>query len=92
MELKSNFGSDLFRHLIFCAQYMPSERFYLDIAYNYKTRTDMSTYQRNFLSGFSAGFGIKVRTFSVGLAYAMPHKSASTLLLNLGLNIGELLQ
>ena len=92
MELKSNFGSDLFRHLIFCAQYMPSERFYLDIAYNYKTRTDLSTYQRNCRSGFSAGFGIKVRTFSVGLAYAMPHKSASTLLLNLGLNIGELLQ
>lgn len=92
MLLKSNFGSDLFRHLIFCAQYMPSERFYIDLAYNYKTRSDMSTYQRNFLSGFSAGLGIKVKTFSIGLAYAMPHKSASTILLNIGLNIGELLQ
>lgn len=92
IELKSSFGSNLFRHLIFCAQYMPSQQFYIDLAYNYKTRTDMSSYQRNFLSGFSAGLGIKVRSFSIGLAYAMPHKSASTILLNLGLGIGELLQ
>ena len=92
LELKSGFGSNLFRHLIFCAQYMPSRQFYIDLAYNYKTRTDMSAYQRNFLSGFSAGVGIRVSSFSIGLAYAMPHKSASTLLLNLGMNIGELLQ
>lgn len=84
---RESFGSNLFRHLVFCAQYMPSERFYIDLAYNYKTRTDMSTYQRNILSGFSIGTGIKVRAFSVGLSYAMPHRSASTLLLNLGLNL-----
>ena len=91
MEMKSSFGSNLFRHLIFCGQYQPSDRFYVDLAYNYKVRSDMSNYQRNFLSGFSAGLGIKVRTFSVGVAYAMPHKSGSTLLLNLGLNIAELM-
>lgn len=88
---KSNFGRNLFRHLIFAMQYKPNDRLYIDLAYNYKTRTDMSTYQRNFLSGFSAGIGFRARTFSIGAAYAQPHKSASTIMLNVGLNIGELL-
>ena len=88
---KNNFGSNLFRHLVFGVQYKPSDRFYIDLAYNYKTRSDMSTYQRNFLSGFSIGMGINVRSFSIGVAYAMPHKSASTLLVNLGLDIESLL-
>ncbi|MDE6576700.1 MAG: type IX secretion system protein PorQ [Muribaculaceae bacterium] len=90
-ELKSTFAKDFFRHLIFGVQYQPSDRIYVDLAYNYKVRSDMSAYQRKFFSGFSVGLGIKTRTFSVGAAYAMPHKSASTLLINLGLQISELL-
>lgn len=86
-KVKSNFGKNLFRHLIFGVEYMPSEKFYIDLAYNYKTRTDMSTYQRNMLSGFSAGLGLNTRLVSVGVAYAMPHKSASTVMLNLGMNL-----
>lgn len=81
--LKSNFISDLFRHLIFGLQYSPSEKFYIGIGYDYKMRTDMSAYQRNMLSGFSLGGGLKVSSFGVGISYAMPHKSGSTLMLNL---------
>ncbi len=88
-EIKSGFFSDLFRHLVFGLQYSPSERFYLGIGYNYKTRTDMSAYQRNFLSGFTLGGGIRVRSFGFGVSYAMPHKSASTLMLNLNWIIRE---
>lgn len=89
--LKSGFTKNLFRHLIFGVQYQPSDRFYLDLAYNYKTRSDMNSYSRNFLSGFSVGLGLKVRSFRLGVSYAMPHKSASTILLNLGLDISDLL-
>lgn len=88
---KSSFGKNLFRHLIFGLQYEPNEKFYLSLGYNYKTRTDMSGYQRNFLSGFSLGLGVNVRSFGLGIAYAMPHKSASTVLLNLSLDIADLL-
>lgn len=89
--LKSNFVSNLFRHLIFGLQYSPNEKFYIALGYNYKTRTDMSIYHRNFLSGFSAGFGLNVKSFGIGVAYAMPHKSASSLLINLSCNFNELL-
>lgn len=90
-KIKSTFAKDFFRHFVFGIQYQPSDRLYVDLGYNYKTRSDMSAYQRNFFSGFSLGFGLKTRTFSVGASYAMPHKSASTLLINLGLQISELL-
>ena len=90
-ELKSSFFSNLFRHLIFGLQYQPNDRFYIDLAYNYKTRTDMSTYQRNFLSGFAAGVRVKVRGFSFGAAYAMPHKGGSSVMLNIACNFGDFL-
>lgn len=90
-ELKSGFVSNLFRHLVFGLKYSPSDNFYIAAGYNYKTRTDMSTYKRNFLSGFSLGLGLDVKSFSFSAAYSMPHKSASQLMLNVAMNISELL-
>lgn len=87
----AGFFKNFFRHLIFGVEYSPSDRLFFELAYNYKTRTDMVSYHRNFLSGFSIGAGFNVKAFSFGVAYALPHKGASTLLLNLGLEIAELL-
>lgn len=91
LEVKSSFGSNLFRHLVFAADFVPSEKFHIGIGYNYKTRTDMSTYSRSFLSGFSIGAGLKVKSFGIGVAFAQPHNGATTLLFNLSANITELL-
>lgn len=88
-EIKDSFSSNLFRHLIFAADFVPSEKFHIGLGYNYKTRTDMSTYNRNFLSGFSICAGLKVSNFSLGVAYAQPHTGASTLMLNISTNLYE---
>lgn len=88
-EVKESFMSNLFRHLVFSAEFIPSERFYLGVGYNYKTRTDMSTYSRNFLSGFSACAGINVKQFGVGIAMAQPHTGATTFMLNLTTRLYE---
>ena len=90
--LKQSFMSNLFRHLVFGLQYAPSDKFYIALGYNYKTRTDMSTYNRNILSGFSIGAGLKVKSFALGVAYAQPHKSGSSIMLNLSTNLNELLR
>lgn len=91
MEEKSTFASNLFRHLVFGLDFVPSDRFWVGLGYNYKTRTDMSTYSRSFLSGFSIGAGINVRNFNVGLAFAQPHSGATTLMLNLNMNLNDFL-
>lgn len=90
-EIKDSFGSNLFRHLIFGVDFVPNDRFYIALGYNYKTRTDMNTYSRSFISGFSLGAGMNVRRFNVGLALAQPHTGATTFMLNLNLNLAEIL-
>lgn len=90
--LKDSFASNLLRHLIFGLQYQPADNFYIALGYNNKTRTDLSTYQRNFLSGFSIGMGLKVKSFAFALSYAQPHKGGSTIMINLSTNIRELLR
>lgn len=91
IEKKSSFVSNLFRHLIFGLQYQPSANFYVNLAYNYKTRTDMSVYSRNILSGFSASMGLNVKAFRFAVGYAMPHKGGSSLMLNVSTSLGELM-
>lgn len=91
-ELKDSFGSNLFRHLVFGADIIPSEKVYLSLAYNYKTRTDMNTYSRSFLSGWSIGAGLNTTKFRVGLAFAQPHSGATTFMVNLGLNLNDIIR
>lgn len=70
-------------------EFLPTDRIYIGVGYNYKTRTDMRTAHRNFLSGFSIGGGIKVRMFGIGVALAQQHTGATTLMVNLSTNLFE---
>lgn len=90
--LKDSFTSNLFRHLIFGGEITASEKVYFSLAYNYKTHTDMSTYSRSFLSGWSLGAGLNTSKFRVGLAFAQPHSGATTFMLNLGINLNDFIK
>lgn len=90
-EIKENFASNLFRHLIFSADLIISKNWYIGLGYNYKIRTDMASYHRNFLSGWSLAGGINVKAFKVGLAFAQPHTGASTFMLNLNCSLPDLM-
>lgn len=89
--VKDSFGSNLFRHLVFAADLISSDKFYLGLGYNYKTRTDMTNYHRSFLSGFSLSAGLRLKSFGVGLAFSQPHTGATTFMLNLSCNLQDLL-
>lgn len=90
-EIKENFGSNLFRHLVFGADLISSPNWYIGLGYNYKMRTDMSTYNRSFLSGWSLAGGINVKAFKIGLAFAQPHTGATTFMLNLNCSLQDIL-
>lgn len=89
---KDGFASNLFRHLVFGLEFQPTSNIYIAAGYNYKTRTDMSAYKRNFLSGISIGGGMKVKAFGFGVAFAQPHTGATTFMFNLTTSIGELMR
>ena len=88
---KNTFFTNLLRHITFGAEWSPNGRLFVALGYNHRTRTDMSTYNRNFLSGFSLGAGLKVRGFGFSVAIAQPHNAATTFMLNLNTNLAELL-
>lgn len=89
--LKQSFKSDLFRHLVFAADFVPNDKFYVSLGYNYKMRTDMSTYSRSFISGFSLGAGMNFDRFNFGLAFSQPHTGATTFMFNLTFNLNDIL-
>ena len=89
---KESFGSNLLRHLVFGVEVLPSNTIYLGLGYNYRMRTDMATYKRDFMSGMSVCGGLKVKAFGVGAAFARPHSGATTMMFNLTASIGELLK
>lgn len=91
-KVKDTFASNLFRHLIFAGEVIPTDNFYIGIGYNYKNRTDMSTYSRSFISGFSATAGFNARGFSVGAAISQHHSGAAIFMVNLSLDFSELLR
>lgn len=88
----NSFGDNLLRHLVFGAEFMPNNNMYVALGYNHRTRTDMSSYQRSFLSGFSAGAGLRTRAFTFGVAVAQPHNGATTFMLNVCTSLGELMR
>ena len=91
-KVKDSFSSNLFRHLVFGADFVGSDNFYIGLGYNYKTRTDMSTYSRSILSGFSLSAGLRVRAFDLGVAFAQSHTGATTFMFNLSCDISYFLE
>lgn len=92
IEKKDDFGKNLMRHLVFGADFSPTGKYYLALGYNYRLRTDMSNYSRDLISGFSAGGGIKVSRFLLGVAFSRPHTGSLTMMFNATLNIDDVLK
>lgn len=90
LELRDNFAGNLFRHLIFGAEYN-NGKFYIGLAYNYKTSTDMASLSRNLLSGLSAGLGVNLHSFGFGVSYAQPHSGGNTIMMNLRCDFASLI-
>ena len=91
-KLKHTFASNLFRHLVFAADIIPSEHFYFCLGYNYKVRTDMSSAYRNLLSGLYLGCGLNVGQWGIGIAYAQPHSGANTFMVNISTTLNQFLK
>ena len=89
---EESFGSNLLRHLVLAVDVLPTNNIYLGIGYNYRMRTDMATYKRDFMSGLTVCGGLKVKAFGIGAAFARPHSGATTMMFNLTSSIGELLK
>lgn len=82
---KSTFVKDFFRHLVIGVEYIPTDRFYLGVGYNYKKRTDFADGGGGLLTGFSAGTGLKIRMFDINASIARYHRSGTSFMVGINL-------
>lgn len=75
------------KHFVIGADFIPSENFWLGLGFNPKTNADMKLQSGNGLGGFSAGGGIRIKTFDLGVSFARYHPSAYSLMLSLSASL-----
>jgi hypothetical protein len=77
------FFQTLVKHFVFGVDFIPSDNFWLGLGYNPKMQADMKLQDGNRLGGFSAGGGVRINTFDVGVSVARYHPSALSLMISL---------
>jgi hypothetical protein len=78
------------KHWVLGLDYVPSDNFWIGIGFNPKTTMDMKLQGGgNILSGFSAGAGISVKMFDVGVSVAKYHPSALSLMVSVSTTLSD---
>lgn len=77
------------KHLVLGLDYVPSENFWIGIGFNPKTNMDMKLQGGNALSGFSAGAGVSIKMFDVGVSVAKYHPSALSLMVSISTTLSD---
>lgn len=88
-DSEESFFKTFFKHLIIGVDYVPSDNFWLGIGFNPKTHADMKLQGANGLAGLSAGAGVKIKMFDVGVSVAKYHPSALSLMFSLSMSLAD---
>jgi hypothetical protein len=78
-----SFFQTLGKHLIVGLELLPTDNFWLAIGYNLKRAADMHLENGNKFGGFSAGAGIRIKTFGVGCSIGKYNTAATSFMLSL---------
>jgi len=81
-----SFFKTAWKHLILGAEFIPSDNFWFGIGYNVKRGSDFSLSEGRAFNGFSAGLGLRVKTFHIGCAIGKYNTSATSFMLSLATN------
>ena len=85
-----NSAKALFKHLVIGIDYIPSENFWIGVGFNPKTKMDMKLQGGgNGLAGFSAGAGVKIKMFDVGVSFAKYHPSAMSMMMSVSTTLAD---
>lgn len=88
-DADDGFGKTFFKHLVFGVDFIPSENFWVGVGYNPKRGMDMKLQSGNTLGGFSAGAGVKISHFDLGVSVAQYHPSAMALMISLSTTLSD---
>lgn len=84
-----SFGKALLKHFVIGVDWLPSENFWVGVGFNPKRSMDMKASGGSALSGFSAGAGLHIKMFDVGVSVAKYHPSAMSLMVNVSTRFSD---
>jgi len=75
----SQFADNVFRHLIVGVEFLPLKSFVVRVGYNHQRRKELAIADAEGMSGFSWGFGLKLRKFSLsyGRSFYIPSQASN---------------
>jgi hypothetical protein len=78
-----SFLQTLGKHLLVGVELLPNDNFWIGLGYNIKRAADMHLEDGNKFGGFSAGAGIRIKTFSIGCSIGKYNTAATSFMLSL---------
>ena len=82
-------GSIFINHFVLAAEFLPSDKFYIGLGYNFRRGYEMTAAGSSHAAGLSFGGGINLKRLKLGIAYAKYHVSAPTLAFTLAYNFAK---
>ena len=89
-QREEGFGKQFMRHLIFGVEIFPSPNFILRAGYNYQRRQELKYDEKLSAVGFSFGFGIRIKRFTLDYGIAQYHLAGSSNLFSLAINLNDI--
>lgn len=77
------------KHLVIGVDFIPSENFWAGLGFNPKRNMDLKVQNGNKLGGFSAGAGVKIKMFDVGVSVANYHPSALAMMVSISTTLSD---
>lgn len=88
-DTEDTFFQTFAKHLVIGVDFIPSENFWVGVGFNPKKSMDMKLQDGNKLGGFSAGAGVKISKFDVGVSLANYHPSAMSLMVSISTTLAD---
>lgn len=85
----ADFADNSLRHLIFGVEFIPSDKFFVQLGFNYKRRQEMAIKEKPGTVGFSWGFGLKIKKFRVNYGRSAYHLARGTNHFSLSTNLSS---
>ncbi|MFK8038605.1 MAG: type IX secretion system protein PorQ [Crocinitomicaceae bacterium] len=86
---KASIAEKIFRHANFGIEILPTETFFIRLGYNFDRRQTFAIADRTTISGFSGGFGLKVKKLHVNYSVAFHSPAGVNNMLSITSNFGS---
>jgi len=86
-EENVGFFNNVIRHVTIGTEFFPDKNFNIRLAYNFRKGEEMRILENRHFSGFSAGFGFKLKRFRFDYSYTRYTAAANTSLFGVSVNL-----